>query len=49
MLPIMEFQRHYAKISQEMGCEMHIAGCEMVMSEHREKELGIKYHICNIN
>ena len=34
----MEFQRHYAKISQEMGCEMHIAGCEMVMSEHREKE-----------
>ena len=34
----MEFQRHYARISQEMGCEMHIAGCEMVMSEHREKE-----------
>ena len=33
-----EFQRHYAAISQEMGCEMHIAGCEMVMSEHREKE-----------
>ncbi len=33
-----EFQRHYARISQEMGCEMHIAGCEMVMSEHREKE-----------
>ena len=34
----MKFQRHYARISQEMGCEMHIAGCEMVMSEHREKE-----------
>ena len=34
----MEFQRHYAKISQETGCEMHIAGCEMVMSEHREAE-----------
>lgn len=33
-----QFQRHYAKISQEMGCMMHIAGCEMVMSEHREKE-----------
>ena len=32
------FQRHYAGISQEMGCSMHIAGCEMVMSEHREKE-----------
>lgn len=33
-----EFQRHYASISQEMGCAMHIAGCEMVMSEYREKE-----------
>ena len=31
----MDFQRHYAKIAQEMGCEMHIAGCEMVMSERR--------------
>lgn len=34
----MDFQRHYAAIAQEMGCEMHIAGCEMVMSEHRERE-----------
>lgn len=34
----MDFQRHYAAIAEEMGCEMHIAGCEMVMSEHREKE-----------
>ena len=34
----MDFQNHYAKISQEMGCKMHIAGCEMVMSEHRENE-----------
>ncbi len=34
----MDFQCHYAKISQELGCEMHIAGCEMVMSEHREAQ-----------
>lgn len=33
-----EFQTHYAKIAQEEGCEMFIAGCEMVMSEHREQE-----------
>ena len=33
-----EFQRHYAAISQQMGCEIYIAGCEMVMSEHREAE-----------
>ena len=33
-----EFQSHYARISQEMGCAMHIAGCEMVQSERREKE-----------
>lgn len=32
------FQCHYAEIAQECGCEMHIAGCEMVMSEHREAE-----------
>lgn len=32
------FQRHYAKLSQEMGCVMHIAGCEMVMSERRADE-----------
>ena len=34
----MDFQRHYARIAQETGCEMHIAGCEMVMSERRETE-----------
>lgn len=33
-----DFQLHFAKISQEMGCSMHIAGCEMVMSERREQE-----------
>ena len=33
-----EFQLHYAKISQEMGCDIHFAGCELVMSEHREAE-----------
>lgn len=33
-----EFQLHYAKIAQETECEMFIAGCEMVMSEHREME-----------
>ncbi len=33
-----DFQRHYAKISEQMGCYMHIAGCEMVMSEHRDDE-----------
>lgn len=33
-----KFQLHYAEIAQKTGCEMFIAGCEMVMSEHREKE-----------
>lgn len=33
-----EFQTHYAKISQQMGVAMHIAGCEMVQSERREAE-----------
>lgn len=33
-----KFQRHYAKIAHETGCYMFIAGCEMVMTEHREKE-----------
>lgn len=32
------FQVHYAKIAEEMGCDMFIAGCEMVMSERREAE-----------
>lgn len=33
-----EFQKHYAAIASQMGCEMFIAGCEMVQSEHREDE-----------
>lgn len=33
-----KFQTHYAKIAEKEGCEMFIAGCEMVMSEHREQE-----------
>lgn len=33
-----DFQLHYGKIAQETKCQMFIAGCEMVMSEHREKE-----------
>lgn len=33
-----DFQLHYAKIAQETGCEMFLAGCEMVMSEKRESE-----------
>jgi hypothetical protein len=33
-----DFQLHYAKIAQDTGCEMFIAGCEMVMSERREEE-----------
>lgn len=33
-----EFQLHYARIAEEMNCEMFIAGCEMVMTECRERE-----------
>lgn len=33
-----KFQLHYARIAEETGCEMLIAGCEMVMSERREQE-----------
>lgn len=32
------FQLHYAEIAQREGADMFIAGCEMVMSEHREAE-----------
>lgn len=32
------FQLHFAGIAQRKGCEMFIAGCEMVQSEHREAE-----------
>lgn len=34
----MAFQCHYARMAQDMGCEMHIAGCEMVMAERRANE-----------
>ncbi len=33
-----DFQLHYAAIAEKTGCEMFIAGCEMVQSEHREQE-----------
>lgn len=33
-----KFQAHYADIAEAERCEMLIAGCEMVMSEHREEE-----------
>lgn len=33
-----DFQTHYARIAQREECDLFIAGCEMVMSEHREKE-----------
>ena len=32
------FQLHYAKIAEETGCELFIAGCEMVQTERREPE-----------
>ena len=32
-----EFQLHYAEIAEKTGCEMFIAGCEMVMAERRER------------
>ena len=33
-----EFQCYYANIAQKTKCEMFVAGCEMVMSEHRTEE-----------
>lgn len=33
-----DFQLHYAEIAEKTGCELFIAGCEMVQSERREKE-----------
>lgn len=33
-----DFQLHFAKLAQEVGCDLFIAGCEMVMSERREQE-----------
>lgn len=32
------FQLHYARIAEETGCEIFLAGCEMVMSERRVSE-----------
>ncbi len=33
-----DFQLHYAEIAEMTGCEMFIAGCEMVQSERREAQ-----------
>lgn len=33
-----DFQLHYARLAKKCGCEMFIAGCEMVQSERRERE-----------
>ena len=33
-----EFQLHYAEIAEKCGCEMFIAGCEMVQTQRREQE-----------
>ena len=33
-----DFQIHYAKLAKDVGCEMFLPGCEMVMSERRETE-----------
>ena len=33
-----KFQSHYAEIAQNKHCELFITGCEMVQTEHREKE-----------
>lgn len=32
------YQLHFAEIAEKTGCEMFIAGCEMVMSQRRETE-----------
>ncbi|GLC89579.1 glycoside hydrolase family 113 [Lysinibacillus piscis] len=32
------YQLHYAKLAEQTGCVMHIAGCEMVQTERREQE-----------
>lgn len=33
-----EFQLHFAKLAKETGCEMFIAGCEMVQTDRRNEE-----------
>lgn len=32
------FQLHFAKLAEATGCDMFIAGCEMVMAQRREQE-----------
>lgn len=34
----MEYMVTYAKLAEEVGCEMLIIGCELVMTERKEKE-----------
>ncbi len=33
-----DFQLHFARIAEKTGCEMFIAGCEMVQTQRREAE-----------
>lgn len=33
-----DFQLHFARLARKTGCEMFLPGCEMVMSERRDKE-----------
>jgi hypothetical protein len=33
-----DYQLHYAKIAEEMGCEMIVIGCEMVQAQKREAQ-----------
>ena len=33
-----DFQLHFARLAGKTGCEMFLPGCEMVMSERRDKE-----------
>lgn len=33
-----DFQMHFARLAKSTGCEMFLPGCEMVMSERRERE-----------
>lgn len=33
-----DFQMHFAKLAKSTGCEMFLPGCEMVMSERRDRE-----------
>ncbi|GIP20973.1 1,4-beta-xylanase [Paenibacillus sp. J22TS3] len=33
-----EYQEHYARIAEACGCDMYIAGCEMVQTERRADE-----------